>query len=116
MAYQIRDLFCTHCDAKVWDDASPFNEYPPCEECGGQMDVTWERGMAPSTDVYGCAQFSDATGQEHSSQREKIKFMRNAGYEEAGDKVGGARIEHSLKNSTFSYPGQTGRSTVSEGT
>jgi hypothetical protein len=80
------------------------------------MDVTWERGRAPSTDVYGCAQLSDATGLEHTSQREKIKYMRDAGYEEAGDKVGGARIEHSLKNSTFSFGGQVSHRTVSEGT
>ena len=78
--------------------------------------ITWEGGQAPGTDVYGSAQYSDATGEFHTSQREKIKTMKDLGYEEAGDKVGGARKEHRLKGTGYFYPGQSSHRTVSEGT
>ena len=79
------------------------------------MVVSWVGGVAPSTDVYGSAQYSDATGEYHTSQRDKIKHMREAGYEEAGDKVGGARKEHRINGTGYSFPEQVSRRTVSEG-
>lgn len=77
--------------------------------------MTWAGGQAPSTDVYGSAVYSDATGEFHTSQRDKVAKMKEWGYEEAGDPVGGARHEHKLKNTGFSFGGQDSRRTVSEG-
>ncbi len=116
MSTQIRDLRCTVCSAVTLAVACAYREYPNCALCGGSTAITWAGGVAPSTDVYGSAKYSDATGQEHTSQREKIRAMKDLGYHEAGDKVGGARADHTLKNSTFSFPNQGSRRTVTEGT
>ena len=115
MALQTRDLYCMDCGDVVWGVACAYKKYPGCANCGGELRVTWEGGQAPSTDVYGSPQYSDASGQYHSSQREKIGVMRDHGFDEAGDAVGGARYEHKLKRTTFSYCGQGNRRTVSEG-
>jgi len=80
------------------------------------MQITWEGGHAPSTDVFGSAQYSDATGQCHTSQRDKARVMKESGFFEAGDLVGGARADHRLKRTTFSYGKQQSRRTASEGT
>ena len=115
MSLQTRDLYCIDCEEVAWSVACEYEHYPDCASCGGEMQITWEGGHAPSTDVYGCAQYSDATGLEHTSQREKIKHMRDNGWDEAGDKVGGARPEHRLHGTGFSFPGQGNRRTVNEG-
>ena len=125
MNLQTRDLYCTDCDARVWDVACEYQRYPGCASCGGRMAITWEGGQAPATDVYGSAQYSDASGQWHTSQREKIKYMKNAGgklnnatvtgFEEAGDKVGGARNDTRFKRTGYSFAGQRSHRTASEG-
>ncbi len=115
MSHQIRDLRCTVCSAVTLAVACSYREYPNCATCGGSTAITWAGGKAPGTDVFGCSTYSDATGEWHTSQRGKIKAMRDLGYEEAGDKVGGARADHTLKRSTFSFPDQGSRRTVSEG-
>jgi hypothetical protein len=115
MSHQIRDLYCVDCGEPVFGVACAYREYPDCASCGGEMRVTWEGGQPPSTDVYGCAQYSDATGECHTSQRAKARVMAEAGYHEAGDPVGGARIEHRLNGTGFSFSGQGSRRTVSEG-
>ncbi len=115
MALQTRDLYCIDCGDVVWSVACAYQKYPDCANCGGEMKTTWEGGQAPSTDVYGSAQYSDASGRWHSSQREKAAVMREAGFDEAGDLVGGARYEHRLNRTTFSYCKQGSRRTVSEG-
>lgn len=114
MSVQTRDLRCTVCDAIVWNVATEYKRYPGCASCGGKMEVTWEGRQAPATDVYGVAQFSDATGEWHTSQRDKVRVMRECGYEEAGDPVGGARPDHTLKNTAWSYPGQKSRTSTEE--
>jgi len=114
MSQQIRDLRCQKCDRVYRGVACEYREYPRCE-CGGKTAITWDGGVAPSTDVWGSAQYSDASGQYHTSQREKVKYLKEWGYHEAGDPVGGARKEHRLKGSTFSFAGQKNRRTVSEG-
>ena len=114
MSKQTRDLMCQKCGEVAWNVPCEYASYPPCE-CGGEMSVTWVGGQPPGTDVYGCAVYSDATGESHTSQRDKVRVMKEWGYEEAGDPVGGARHVHSLKKSTFSFPGQGSRRTVSEG-
>jgi len=115
MAVQTRDLRCHDCGEIYWGVACEYRKYGNCGNCGGELEITWEGRQAPSTDVYGSPQYSDASGQLHTSQREKIKYMREWGYEEAGDKVGGARNEHRIKGTGYSFPGQKNRRTVSEG-
>jgi len=115
MAHQIRDLYCVDCDEPVFGVACAYREYPDCASCGGEMRVNWEGGHAPSTDVYGSEQYSDASGLSHSSTREKEAHMADWGYHPAGDPVGGARIEHKLNGTGFSFPGQVSRRTVNEG-
>ena len=115
MSLQTRDLYCVDCEETVWGVACEYDRYPGCASCGGKMKISWEGGHAPSTDVYGSEQYSDATGMYHTSQRQKEQVMRDYGYEVAGDPVGGARKEHRLKGTTFSYGNQSSRRTVSEG-
>jgi hypothetical protein len=105
MSLQTRDLRCGRCGTVRWNVASEFRKYPPCAKCGGKTHVTWEAGQPPATDVFGCATYSDATGEYHTSQRDKIRVMKEHGYEEAGDPVGGARNDHTLKNTAISAPG-----------
>ena len=124
MSVQTRDLYCVDCGETVWGVACEYRKYPGCANCGGFLKISWEGGQAPATDVYGCSQYSDASGQWHSSQREKVKFMKTAGsqinnarvsgFEEAGDKVGGAREETFIRRSYF-HSGEHTRKTASEG-
>ncbi len=114
MSLQIRDLRCVKCSHIVRRVACSYENYPRCK-CGGAVVIAWDGGQAPSTDVFGHEVYSDATGKSHTSQRDKIRHMREAGFEEAGDKVHGARADHTLKRSTFSFPHQGSRRTVSEG-
>ncbi len=115
MSFQTRDLYCVDCEETVFRVACEYDKYPGCANCGGRMRVSWEGGQAPSTDVFGSEQYSDATGMYHTSQRDKERTMRDYGYETAGDKVGGARREHVLKGTTFSYGNQANKRTVGEG-
>ena len=115
MSWQIRDLRCVECDVVERGVACNYNEYRPCPECGGDCVMDFSGGQAFYTDVFGQPTYSDATGLEHSSQREKIAHMRKNGYDEAGDKVGGARHEHRINGTGFSFPGQQRRRTLAEG-
>jgi len=114
MSVQVRDLICDK-DHILWGHVSAFEDIPRCPECGGELEMCWVGGKPPATDVFGCAQYSDATGEFHTSQRDKIRVMKDVGFEEAGDLVGGARKDHTLKNTGFSFSGQGSRRTVSEG-
>jgi hypothetical protein len=109
------DLHCVKCGVVVHHVAVDYGHYPDCVQCGGKMAVNWEHKQPPSTDVFGCAQYSDASGEWHTSTRDKVKSMAEWGYHEAGDPVGGARIVHRLEGTGFSFPGQASRRTVSEG-
>ena len=110
----LHGLECRACGVTIEDAYVEVDALPPCE-CGKQLTIWWGHGQPPTTDVFGVPQYSDATGEVHSSQRDKVRHMKEWGFEEAGDKVGGARNDHTLKNSTFSFAGQTTRRTVAEG-
>jgi hypothetical protein len=97
------DLECVDCGTIYVHVPVEYGDYPPCELCGGATKVNWEHGQAPSTDVFGCPTYSDATGEFHSSQREKIKSMKKSGFFEAGDKVGGARNEHRISGTSYFF-------------
>lgn len=77
-------------------------DYGACPESACRSrDRTWvPRGF--NTDVFGSPQYSDATGQWHSSTRDKIKCAAEAGFTEAGDKVHGARPELRMTGAVFS--------------
>jgi len=108
-------LHCLDCGELVYSVSVEYGHYPDCANCGGKMAVNWEHGQAPTTDVYGQLTHSDASGMEHASTREKVKHMAEWGYHEAGDPIGGARLDHTLHGRGYSFPGQTSRRTVSEG-
>ncbi len=106
----VHDLRCEQCGAVERNVAIEAGKYPRCE-CGGKRD--WNPAQL-NTDVYGSPQYSDASGRVHSSQHEKRKFMREAGFHEAGDLVGGARADHRIKNSAFMFPGKRSHTSVGE--
>lgn len=117
---------CVDCDVVVdlgyceWD---PADNYGSCPDCGGRLRMVPEGFV---TDVYGCAQYSDAAGCEVTSSRERDRIMRQAsheigdtgfkvpGYEPCGDKVGGARPDLSLKKTAFSGGGIRTRTSTGE--
>ncbi len=114
----IHDLRCTQCEAVeigVWVEDGRF---PACEACGGIRD--WIPFVF-ATDVYTSEQYSDATGQMHTSQRDKDRTMWEAGiakngvpFVPSGDYVHGGRPEHSIKDTAFSYRGQLQRISTGE--
>ena len=115
MGSQLRDIICKDrgCNGKRRGVVSPMDDYPPCPRCGGVM--TWWANKAPATDVYKTPQYSDASGQYHSSTREKEHVMADCGYAPAGDKTHGARTEYRLNRAAFSYVGQIARTSTGEG-
>ena len=108
MSLQTRDLRCIACGAVMPEVPCEYLKYPPCSLCSGAMVITWERGKPPSTDVYGSAKWNEASGQVHSSTREVEQFMadpeKGGGFYPAGDLVGGARADHTMKHTTISAP------------
>ena len=106
----LHDLSCPQCGAEFKDVLITDGDYGTCVICG--TDLKWTPAKI-NTDVFGCPQYSDATGKVHSSQHEKRMEMAKWGYHEAGDPVGGARHEHRIKNTAFCYPNQ--KSHVSTG-
>ena len=114
MSKQIRDLICASVHVQ-WDVACSLDDFPACPECGGGVQVCWQGGQAPATDVYGVEQYSDATGRMETSTRGKESYMKGKGFYPAGDRVGGALHTHRLNGTTYSYGGQSSRRTVAEG-
>lgn len=112
----LHDLRCRHCGFVEREAQVRANRLGHCPKCllGGRK-ITYEFWETVKTDVFGSPQMSDASGREHSSQREKERFMRSQGYEGCGDKVGGARRDHTLRGTGFSYAGQRTRRTQAEG-
>jgi hypothetical protein len=66
------------------------------------------------TDLFGCPQYSDASGRYHSGQREKEKYLARIGFHPAGDKEHGARHEHRLKGTALSGAGVARRTSTGE--
>lgn len=112
--WQVRDKRCDGCDRVYEDVACQANENVPCPACGGPTYTTWEKGHGPSLDCFGTPQYSDASGQYHSSNWEKRKYMARQGYTEAGDTVGGARADHRLRGFAMSAPGVSRRTSTAE--
>lgn len=112
-------IYCRVCDRVEEDARVDLGAMPDC--CGEPMRVTWEHGQAPHTDLHE-PRYSDAAGRSFRSTREKESYLRDprnnpwgVSYEAAGDKVGGARTDLSIKNTGFCYPGQQRRTSTGEG-
>jgi hypothetical protein len=105
------DVRCTHCGRVTVDVGVCGGDYGRCDSCGGPR--TWVPAKL-NTDVYGSAQYSDASGEYHSSTHEKEMAMAKEGFYPAGDKVGGARPDHRIKGTACVYPGQTSHVSTGE--
>lgn len=109
----VHDWRCDDCDGVM--EARGSREHPPaCPACEEPMRITWERGQCPTIDLYSAPQYSDATGEWHSSQREKARAMQALGYHEAGDKEHGARNTLEIRGTGFSYRDQASHTSTSE--
>ena len=111
MALIIHDLRCKNCQRIEEGVAVKAGEYPDCGVCGG------ERTWVPRSfvlDLFGTPQYSDASGEFHSSQREKERFMAKHEFYGAGDKEHGGRKELTMNRSAFSYRGQGSRVSTAE--
>jgi len=65
--------------------------------------------------VYGQERWNEGTGRMERSSRGAEKYMQSQGFDgHAGDKVGGARVEHKLVGTGFSYRGQRIRTSTGE--
>lgn len=111
MIRTLHDLRCAECGTVTLDVVVENHVYPPCILCGGK--TTWIPAKM-TTDLFGTPQYSDATGDFNSSQREKEKKMAGLGFYPKGDKDHGARVELSIKRTGFSYPGQGSRQSTAE--
>jgi len=90
-------------------------KYPPCPLCGGPGKANWEHGHPPATDVYGHETWNEGTGQYHTSSRAAEKCAQGMGYDgHAGDAVGGAKVEHRIVGTGYSYRGQGSRQSTGE--
>ena len=114
MAFRaIRDLRCDACNVVYDGVLCELDEYGDCEQCGQPLkhQLSWN---GANGGLFGAPKYSDASGQYHSSQRDKEMFMARHGYHPAGDKVGGARKTLRVEGSAFSYPGQRSRASTAE--
>jgi hypothetical protein len=103
MTRTLHDIRCISCGREEHDVVIVDHEYPACENCGDQTE--WIPAKL-TTDLFGTPQYSDATGEFHSSQREKERHMARLGFHGKGDKEHGARPDLSIKRTGFSYSGQ----------
>jgi len=105
----LNDFYCRACDRELRNVELPADSRPEC--CAQPMRVDWSHGQAPHNDVYGSPKWNEAVGDFVGSTREADTAMRLAGFEPAGDRVGGARNEdHMGLGKVFSYSDQTRRS------
>jgi hypothetical protein len=111
MTRTLHDIRCTRCDTVHLNVVIEDHAYPPCTLCGSK--TVWIPSKV-TTDLFGTPQYSDATGDFNSSQREKEKKMADLGYYPKGDKDHGARVELSIKGTGFSFPGQSSRVSTGE--
>ncbi len=99
------DLFCEKCGIQEWNVVKCEEDYL-CEGCGRRRAICYDRWGGMNVDLFTTPQFSDATGEWHSSQRDKERKMADLGYTGCGDKNHGGRPDLSMKNAAFSYSGQ----------
>ncbi len=112
------DLHCDICGHIESSVVVVDHRYPACKKCGATMDWTPAGFHA---DCFGTPQYSDATGEYHTSQRHKEQRMKEIGlattgqpYYVKGDKEHGARPDLSIKKTGFSYSGQKSRISTAE--
>lgn len=42
MGFVIHDLKCVECEAEEYDAGVEIGSLPPCEKCGGAMEIRWD--------------------------------------------------------------------------
>lgn len=97
MSRVLHDIRCAKCQRLMPDVLVDTENMPKCR-CGGA--TRWVPSRM-NTDLYPTPRYSDATGKTHTSQREKERYMRDRGFTPCGDKVGGARLDLSLRGTKF---------------
>lgn len=109
----LRDLICRDCGEVYHDVYCEYQKYGICGICNGPVEsaASWN---GANGGLYGSPTQSDASGQSHSSQYEKEKYMASKGFGACGDKVHGARLDLSMKKSAFSFSGQKSRVSTGE--
>jgi hypothetical protein len=110
------DVECVDCGTIQKHVAMEPLQYPSCPLCGGKGKANYEHGQPPGTDLYMTPKWNEGTGRMETSHREAEKYMRKKhGYEGgSGDKVGGARHEHRIVGTGYSYAGQGSRLSTAE--
>jgi hypothetical protein len=107
------DLECQRCGFRETDVLVSQGRIRRCP-CGGARKIVYDGWQTVHTDLFTTPQYSDAAGLTFSSQREKERHMAGLGYQVAGDRVGGARADHTLKHKAVSYAGQGCRKSTAE--
>ena len=93
---RILDLRCQDCDDVERRVHVTTRSLPPCP-CGGERCVTWDRpDSMPALDSYSTPRYDDGLGTFVSSTREREQIAKRHGLTPCGDKVGGARPDHTL--------------------
>jgi len=108
------DLECDVCGAREDDASVSGGTIPPCASCGGSRRIVFDGWTTVHTDLFPTPQYSDASGSWHRSQREKERALRERGFEPCGDRNHGARPDHRIRDSAFSYAGQHSRRSTGE--
>jgi len=118
MSGVLNDFICD-CDFTLRNVVLPSGEAP--EHCGKRMQVCWDHGHPPATDIHEPV-YCEATGEFHQSNRQAEERLGEQArvwsdknglrWEppvQAGDKVGGARNETRSTGMLASYAGQGSR-------
>ena len=106
--WRLDDLWCWRCERMEIDLLYRRGSKPRCLLCGKIMKIAITTPRA--IDSFATPRYFDSSGQSHSSRRDLKKYMRDKGFEEAGDKQHGGRVDLTLKETSFSIPGLSCRS------
>jgi len=107
----IHDLICPN-DHLVTDIAVIGGVMGKCDRCGEPRRVSWLRGMAPSNDCYGAPRDIESLGLRDVSRSDVKAHLKANAWEEAGDRVHGARNTERYEGKGFSYSGQASRAST----
>ncbi len=128
----VNDLVCRDCRVLQEDALYRNDARPACPVCHRPMEVSWEHGRPPATDLHEArhfdgldAQFTSARQAERAAQRRAREWTAdmqrrglNLSWEiqtgGAGDKRGGARDVRRKRGSAFAYQGQRNRQSTGE--
>lgn len=108
------DLYCSFCKRQKWEVIRCKADWI-CNVCGNPKVECYDRWGTVNTDLFATPQFSNATGEWHSSQRDKERKMADLGYYGCGDKNHGSRPDLSMRNSAWSYSRQHSHISTGEG-